>query len=76
MSEPTLMKDTSISGFGEVSRDLFDHADDTKYTSELEYGLSESVVRKIWEQNDEPEWMLEHRLASLKVFNEKELPKW
>ena len=61
----------------EISRDLFDAPDlDTKYTNELIYGLNEDVVKKIWEQNKEPEWMLEHRCKCLKVFHEKELPKW
>lgn len=76
MSQPADTTEESVTAFGEVSRELFDHVDDTAYTDELEYGLSESVVRKIWEQNGEPEWMLEHRLKSLEVFYEKELPKW
>ncbi len=60
----------------EVSRALFDGHDDAAYSNDFEYGVSESVVRKIWEQNKEPEWMLEKRLASLKVFQEKTLPTW
>jgi len=60
----------------EVSRALFDGHDEAVYSNEFEYGVSESVVRKIWEQNKEPEWMLEKRLASLKVFQEKSLPTW
>jgi len=65
-----------IQTLGEVSRALFDGHDDAAYSNEFEYGVSESVVRKIWEQNKEPEWMLEKRLASLKVFQEKAMPKW
>ena len=59
-----------------MSRALFDGHDDAVYSNEFEYGVSESVVRKIWEQNKEPEWMLEKRLASLKIFQEKSLPTW
>jgi Fe-S cluster assembly protein SufB len=33
-------------------------------------------VRKISEQNKEPEWMLVKRLASLAVFYEKAMPTW
>lgn len=62
--------------FGEVSRALFDGHDDAVYSNEFEYGVSESVVRKIWEQNGEPEWMFEKRLASLKIFQEKAMPTW
>jgi Fe-S cluster assembly protein SufB len=65
-----------IHTLGEVSRALFDGHDDAVYSNEFEYGVSESVVRKIWEQNKEPVWMLEKRLASLKVFQEKAMPKW
>ncbi|MBP6921626.1 Fe-S cluster assembly protein SufB [Candidatus Gracilibacteria bacterium] len=65
-----------IHTLGEVSRALFDGHDDAVYSNEFEYGVSESVVRKIWEQNKEPEWMLEKRLASLKVFQEKAMPTW
>lgn len=65
-----------IQTLGEVSRALFDGHDDAAYSNEFEYGVSESVVRKIWEQNKEPEWMLEKRLTSLKVFQEKAMPKW
>jgi Fe-S cluster assembly protein SufB len=61
---------------GEVSRALFDGHDDAVYSNTFEYGVSESVVRKIWEQNKEPEWMLIKRLDSLKVFQEKAMPTW
>lgn len=66
----------NILPLGEVSRALFDGHDDAAYSNIFEYGVSESVVRKIWEQNKEPEWMLEKRLASLAEFQEKVLPTW
>jgi Fe-S cluster assembly protein SufB len=66
----------TLQTLGEVSRALFDGHDEAVYSNEFEYGVSESVVRKIWEQNKEPAWMLEKRLASLKVFQEKSLPTW
>jgi len=70
------MTEIDITSFGEVSRALFDGHDDATYSNVFEYGVSESVVRKIWEQNKEPEWMLEKRLASLRVFYEKSMPTW
>jgi Fe-S cluster assembly protein SufB len=39
-------------------------------------GLSEEVVRNISKAKNEPEWMLDFRLNSLKYFIKKELPKW
>jgi Fe-S cluster assembly protein SufB len=33
-------------------------------------------VRKIWESNKEPDWMLDVRLRSLKIFQEMKTPTW
>ncbi len=37
-------------------------------------GLTEDVVREISRRKDEPEWMLEHRLACLKTYRELDPP--
>ncbi len=39
-------------------------------------GLSEEVVRAISKAKNEPEWMLEYRLESYRLFLEIENPKW
>ena len=39
-------------------------------------GLSEDVVRAISAAKNEPEWMLEYRLESYKLFQEIQNPKW
>lgn len=39
-------------------------------------GLSEQVVRDISRHKNEPEWMTEFRLQSLKAFNAKPMPNW
>jgi Fe-S cluster assembly protein SufB len=39
-------------------------------------GLSEDVVREISGIKKEPRWMLEKRLAALKIFYAKKLPMW
>ncbi len=39
-------------------------------------GLSEDVVRAISAQKNEPEWMLEFRLRSLRAFYRKSMPNW
>ena len=39
-------------------------------------GLNEDVIRQISAAKDEPEWMLEYRLESYKIFKEKTNPKW
>lgn len=39
-------------------------------------GLTEEVVRQISKAKNEPEWMLEYRLESYRLFNEIKNPKW
>ncbi|MCW5824003.1 MAG: Fe-S cluster assembly protein SufB [Cyanobacteria bacterium TGS_CYA1] len=39
-------------------------------------GLTEDIVRQISKMKNEPEWMLEFRLKSLKTFLEKPMPTW
>ncbi len=55
-------------------RDALDSTDVINYTHQIT-GLNEQTVRTISAQLDEPEWMLEHRLASLKKFFELSFPK-
>ena len=62
--------------FGDISRETLDRSDIVTYQDDLVMGISESVVRKIWESNKEPDWMLDIRLKSLKTFQELKLPTW
>ena len=39
-------------------------------------GLTEDIVRKLSEDKNDPEWMREFRLASLKLYNELRVPDW
>jgi Fe-S cluster assembly protein SufB len=39
-------------------------------------GLSVDVVRDISDKKDEPEWMLDMRLKSLRLFDKKPMPSW
>lgn len=39
-------------------------------------GLDEEVVKEISAIKEEPQWMLDYRLNSLKLFNELPMPKW
>lgn len=68
------MSDTSP--FWDISRETLDRSDSVSYTTLVEKGISEAVVRKISESNNEPNWMLELRLKSLALFQEKGLPSW
>jgi Fe-S cluster assembly protein SufB len=65
---------TSI--FGGLKRDIFDEANPSPYAEGIQKGLTEELVRRISRDKNEPQWMLEHRLASLKVFHAKKIPSW
>jgi Fe-S cluster assembly protein SufB len=39
-------------------------------------GINEAVVRQISLSNGEPQWMLDHRLKSLAIFESMEKPTW
>ena len=57
-------------------RQVYDIKNKFTFRSKTEKGLTEEIVRQISAEKDEPEWMLESRLKALKIFNEKENPKW
>jgi len=60
----------------DLDRSVFDSANQQDYAVRAQKGLSEALIRKISATKNEPEWMLEHRLKSLKQFNEMALPTW
>jgi len=60
----------------DIDRGIYDiiNKEDAKFKTEK--GLTENVVREISMEKNEPEWMLEHRLKSLRIYNEKPMPTW
>ncbi|MCY3912052.1 MAG: Fe-S cluster assembly protein SufB [Chloroflexi bacterium] len=54
----------------------FGFHDDIKPVYKSPKGLSADIVREISRQKDEPEWMLEFRLESLRQFERKPVPTW
>ncbi len=54
----------------------FGFHDDIKPVYTSPKGLSEAVVREISRQKDEPAWMLDFRLESLRQFERKPMPTW
>ena len=46
------------------------------YMKDSRIGIDEALVRRISADKEEPEWMLEHRLHSLAVFQGMKLPNW
>ncbi len=62
--------------FSGLSRSTFDDANPAPYAEGAKRGVDEELVRKISVDKREPAWMLEHRLESLRIFREKQLPSW
>lgn len=52
------------------------HDPEDAYVFKSEKGLTEEIVRKISNMKEEPQWMLDFRLRSLKLFNERPMPTW
>jgi Fe-S cluster assembly protein SufB len=50
--------------------------DKENYSFKSSKGLSEQIVRQISELKQEPEWMLDFRLKSFKLFQSKPMPSW
>lgn len=60
----------------EINRDIYDVKDYDHKSYQVSEGLTEEVVREISEGKHEPQWMLDHRLHSLELFHEMEMPAW
>lgn len=56
-------------------RQALDSADTFVYGQQITW-LDEDTVRKISAELEEPQWMLEKRLASLKLFYDMPMPTW
>ena len=54
-------------------KSTLESSDNIKYELYLT-GLTEDTVRKISAEQEEPEWMLDHRLECLKIFKNMKLP--
>lgn len=72
------MSDTSTktAQIKDINRNLYDFIESEKNVEKLDSGLTEEIVRQISEKKKEPKWMLEHRLKSLKIYNELKVPNW
>ena len=68
------MSNASI--FSGLSRATFDEANPAPYADGAVRGVSEEVVRRISSEKGEPDWMLEHRLTCLELFQKMPMPTW
>ncbi|MDP7069162.1 MAG: Fe-S cluster assembly protein SufB, partial [Candidatus Peribacteraceae bacterium] len=68
------MSDSAI--FAGLDRSTFDTPNPAPYAQGAKKGVSEELVRQISVDKNEPKWLLEHRLESLKIFLSKPIPSW
>jgi Fe-S cluster assembly protein SufB len=60
----------------DIDRSMYDFRYDDADAEKLDAGLTPDIVREISERKNEPEWMLEHRLRSLEIYNSMPVSDW
>ena len=70
------MAERQRSQVADVDRSLYDFTKSEEGSERLDAGLTPEIVREISERKDEPEWMLEHRLKSLEIYHQLDVPDW
>ena len=60
----------------DIDRNIYDIKDEEKDAYRIEEGLTEDIVEKLSKEKNDPEWMREFRLKSLKIYNELNVPDW
>lgn len=68
MKEKTYVED--------IDRSMYDFRNEDADAYRLNEGLSEEIILQISKEKNDPEWMKELRLKSLKLYNEMDLPDW
>ena len=68
MKEKTVVSD--------IDRNIYDIKDEEKDAYRIEEGLTPEIVEKLSKEKNDPEWMREFRLNSLKIYNELKVPEW
>jgi len=59
-----------------IDRSKYDKANTDKPLFKAPPGITEELVREISKQKNEPQWMIDLRLKSLKAYQETPLPTW
>ena len=60
----------------DIDRSLYDFTYGEEGFERLDAGITPDIVREISAKKDEPQWMLDLRLKSLKIFNRFPDPTW
>src|SRR5690554_4332063 len=70
------MENTKKTYLEDIDRSIYDVVNEERHRFVTVKGLNEEIIREISKQKDEPEWMLDLRLKSLKIYNSKPMPTW
>ena len=76
MSDLKIVQEINQEEVLDINRETYDHYNPEKLTFKAQPGISEQDVRKISQDKNEPEWMLQKRLTGFRLFQKKETPNW
>ena len=68
--------ENEIPGIPQISASPYDFRNEERGAYRNKAGLTEEIVRQLSEDKDDPDWMREFRLESLKLYNELRVPEW
>lgn len=60
----------------DIDRSIYDFKKADNSSFKVSKGLTDSIVRQISKEKDEPDWMLELRLNSLEIYNKSPMPDY
>ncbi|MBR3469349.1 MAG: Fe-S cluster assembly protein SufB [Lachnospiraceae bacterium] len=60
----------------DIDRSFYDFRFEDMDNYQVDSGLTEDIIRQISKEKNDPDWMLEFRLKSLKIFEETPMPNW
>lgn len=72
------MSDNEKAQIADIDRSLYDfrYEESDKDFYKIRAGLDESIVKKISDEKQDPEWMRQWRLKCLKLYNQIKEPAW
>lgn len=70
------MEDKKRTHIEDVDRGIYDIIDNEKHSYKSKKGLTKEIVESISKKKNEPQWMLDHRLKALEIYNSKPMPTW
>lgn len=60
----------------DIDRGIYDIKNEDSYSLKTEGGLTEEIILTISKEKNEPKWMTDFRLKSLKIYETLKIPEW